>query len=278
MISIAGLSYSYPGADTPALQDIDLEIDPGQIVGVLGANGSGKSTLCRVLNGTIPQFFKGEFRGRVTVAGMDATQAPLSELAAQVGLVFDDPFNQLSGARFTVREEVAFGLENLGLPRQLMVERIEQTLALTGLSELAERSPFELSGGQMQRLAIASILAMRPQVLVLDEPTAHLDPGGAREVLAAMAEMVGQGMATLIIADQHVEWLADSATRLVVLREGRLAADGDPASVLAEAARAGWGIERARYTRVAQLARERRLGVPQGKLPVTLQQAVAFFR
>lgn len=277
MISISKLTYRYPGADEPALTDLNLEVPAGQIVGLLGANGSGKSTLCHVLNGTIPQFYHGEFEGSATAAGMDVVTTPLAILSGEVGLVFDDPFNQLSGARYTVREEVAFGLENLSVPRPEMLERIESSLALTGLSELADRSPFALSGGQQQRLAIASILAMRPQVMVLDEPTSHLDPIGARQVLDAIAALVRQGLTTLVIADQHVEWLAESADRILVMEHGLLAADGKPRRVLSQAADGRWGIELTRYTEAAQAAMQRRLLDRPGELPITLQQAMNFF-
>lgn len=278
MISIAGLTYRYPGTTEPALVDLNLEVPDGQIVGLLGANGSGKSTLCRVLNGIIPQFYHGQFQGRVVAAGHDITIEPLSVLAADVGLVFDDPFNQLSGARYTVREEIAFGLENIGLTRAQMLERIDQALAATGLSNLSERSPFELSGGQQQRLAIASIMAMRPRILVLDEPTSHLDPLGARQVLDALAVPVAEGAATLIIADQHVEWLAENAHRLLVLEQGKLVADGEPREVLTAATTGRWGIEISAYTRAAQAARERGLTSHPGPLPVSLPQALMFFQ
>jgi energy-coupling factor transport system ATP-binding protein len=160
MIDLENVAYAYPQATEPALRGITLHVPDGQFLAVVGGNRAGKSTLSYVLSGFIPHHFKGTYRGKIEVAGMDLTQASLGEIAGVVGLVFSNPFNQISGARFTVEEEVAFGLENMGVPSSEMPGRVAKALEMTGLSEMARRSPYALSGGQQQRLALASMLVM----------------------------------------------------------------------------------------------------------------------
>lgn len=277
MIRVENLTYSYPRAPEPALKELSLEIPQGQFCGVIGANGAGKSTLCYTLTGFVPHFYRGTLTGQVRVAGKDVPGTPLAELAGEIGLVFPNPFNQITGARFTVREEVAFGLENLGVPRDEMTQRVAEALALTGLADLADRSPLALSGGQQQRLAIASVIVMRPRVLVLDEPTAQLDPVGTREVFAVLSELAA-GETTVVLAEHKLEWMAVFAHRVIVLADGRIAADGSPQEVLAAADLETYGVRPTRYTLAARQALARGLAVAERPLPVTLEQAVRFFK
>ena len=180
IVSLADLTVTYAGSERPALSGIDLDIAPGECVGVIGLNGAGKTTLGLCLNGVIPQLLPATVTGRALVAGRDPTNTPVREMARSVGIVFDNPEYQFSQA--TVAEEVAFGLENLGVVRESMPARIAVALEAVGLAGLEERSPFALSGGQQQRLAIASVLVMEPAILVMDEPTSNLDPVGTAEV------------------------------------------------------------------------------------------------
>jgi energy-coupling factor transporter ATP-binding protein EcfA2 len=229
------------------------------------------------LSGFIPHFYHGTQLGLVSVAGMNIPDTPLAELAGTVGLVFQNPFNQITGARFTVQGEVAFGLENLGVPRDEILRRTDQTLQTVGLSSLAERSPYELSGGQQQRLAIASVLVMRPRVLILDEPTSQLDPVGTKEVFAALAALARSGEVTVILVEHKLEWVASFADRVIAMAEGHILADGPPREVLTAPAVANQGIGQTRYTRAARLALSRGLVQPDSPLPVTLIQSVEFF-
>ena len=278
MIHITSLTYTYPATQSPALVDVTLAVPAGQFCAVVGANGAGKSTLCYAIAGFVPHFYNGELTGSVQVAGFDVPSASLAALAGAVGLVFANPFNQITGARFTVREEIAFGLENLGVPRAEMAPRIEEVLALTGLSGLADRSPYALSGGQQQRVAIASVLVMRPQVLVLDEPTSQLDPVGTREVFEALHSLAAAGGTTVILVEQKPEWIAVYADRVIVLDRGRIVADGPPREVFAGPDLAQFGLAATRYTQAARLAVERGTAPADRPLPVTLEQATHFFR
>ncbi len=234
IITIENLHYAYPsilpGSDPNwVLRGIDLVIRAGEFIAVMGPTGEGKSTLCMALNGIVPQSTGGAIRGSVRVNGLDSKRTPVAELAHTVGLVFQKPDTQLFN--MTVESEVAFGLETMGLPRSEMHQRIDWALETVGMSGLRQRSPFELSGGQKQRVAIAAILAMKPPVLVLDEPTANLDPQGKREVFAAVDALRKQEGITIIMVSHESEKIAAFAQRVVVLYEGKVALDGPPEKV-----------------------------------------------
>lgn len=277
IIEIEALTYRYPHTAQPALRDLSLQIEPGEFVAIVGANGAGKSTLCYTLTGFVPHFFQGELSGRVHVAGLETKEHPLEDIVLVSGLVFQNPFNQISGAKFTVYDEIAFGLENLGVPREEMPARIERVMTLTGITAMADRSPYALSGGQQQRVALASMLVMEPQVLVLDEPTSQLDPLGSREVFAVIRELSREGM-TVVMAEHKLEWVAQFADRVLVLAEGQLVLSGPPAEVLTSPLLETYHIGQTRYTAVARrLQTENRW--PAGQpLPVTLEEAEAGFR
>jgi energy-coupling factor transport system ATP-binding protein len=277
MISLKNVSYTYPGTETQQLKEISLEIPEGQFCAIVGANGAGKSTLAYTITGFIPHFYKGALTGTVWVAGLPTTPTPLSELVLRTGLVFQNPFNQISGTKFTVREEIAFGLENLGVPRDEMLERIEAVLQMVGIADLAERFPLSLSGGQMQRVAIASILAMQPKVLVLDEPTSQLDPVGTREVFGVIRGLASARQMTVVMIEHKLEWLAVYADRMIALAEGEIIADGLPVDVLVDEKLISRGIGGTRYTQVARQAQKLDHWPEGRKLAVTLEEAAAGF-
>jgi energy-coupling factor transport system ATP-binding protein len=278
MIRLRGFSYRYPSQERFALQDLDVHIKAGQFCGVVGANGAGKSTLCYALSGFAPHFFRGEVKGQLTIGKQDLAKVTLGQLAGEVGLVFQNAFNQISGARFTVRGEIAFGLENLGLPRRKILARVDEILDLMNLTDLASRSPYELSGGQQQRVAIASILAMRPRVLIMDEPVSQLDPHGTQAIFKIIESIARQGDTTVVLVEHKLEWLAAGADRILVLDQGRLVMDGAPRAVLASPELVKLGVGRTQYTEAAALAQCEKMVLPSAKLPVTLQQAQAYLR
>jgi energy-coupling factor transporter ATP-binding protein EcfA2 len=277
MIDLENVAYAYPQATEPALRGITLHVPDGQFLAVVGGNRAGKSTLSYVLSGFIPHHFKGTYRGKIEVGGMDLTQASLGEIAGVVGLVFSNPFNQISGARFTVEEEVAFGLENMGVPSSEMPGRVAKALEMTGLSEMARRSPYALSGGQQQRLALASMLVMQPQLLVLDEPTSQLDPAAKIEVFEVLDRLATEGGMTVVLIEHELEWIGDFADRVIVMHKGRIVNDGDPREVLADEALIEMGVGNTAYTIAARQAREEGLIAGDQALPVTLSQAVDYF-
>jgi energy-coupling factor transport system ATP-binding protein len=278
MIRIEKLAYRYPGSEQTVLHEIDLAIPKGQFCGIVGPNEAGKSTLCYALTGFIPHFYRGDLSGRVVVAGKNITETPLGELAGQIALVFQNPFNQITGSQFSVREEVAFGLENLGLPRELIIERVDWALRLMGLQDLSTRSPLDLSGGQQQRLALASMIAMRPNVLVLDEPTSQLDPAGTGDLFQALQRMVQDEDLTVVLVEHKLEWLAKVCDRVLLMADGHIVADGPPRQVLTSPEMDSVGVQPTRFTRAARLACERGAISAELDLPVTLEQAAEIFR
>ena len=273
--ALNNVTYKYPLTEKPALQNVSLQIEEGEFVAVIGPNGAGKSTLCYTLAGFVPHFFKGELTGTVEVDGEDLQQSTLNDWVLTVGLAFQNPFNQISGAKYTVFEELAFGLENIGIPREEMISRVEAAMKLTGISDLADRSPYSLSGGQQQRVALTSILVMQPKVLVLDEPTSQMDPVGTREVFGVIRTMAQRGM-TVVLAEHKVEWIAQFADRVVALYDGQVLLDGKPSEVLTSDLLPEKGCGISRYTSVARKARGQGLWNKE-TLPVTLDEAVEGF-
>lgn len=274
-VTLHNVTYQYPLTQSPALQEIDLQINEGEFLAVVGPNGAGKSTLCYALAGFVPHFFKGDLTGDITVDGKKSSEATLDEWVMNVGLAFQNPFNQISGAKFTVFEELAFGLENIGVPRDEMKVRVEEAMALTGIRELADRSPYSLSGGQQQRVALTSILVMKPKLLVLDEPTSQMDPIGTREVFSVVRKMAEEGM-TVVMVEHKVEWIANFADRVVALKDGHMLLEGKPNKVLTSDLLAENGFGISRYTSTAREAKKRGLWKMEN-LPVTLDEAVEGF-
>jgi energy-coupling factor transport system ATP-binding protein len=275
-INLQNVSYKYPLTKAPVLQNINLQINEGEFVAIVGPNGAGKSTLCYTLAGFVPHFFKGEISGTVEVAGLESSKSTLDEWVLNVGLAFQNPFNQISGAKYTVFEEVAFGLENIGVPREEMKGRVEEALKLTDISNLADRSPYSLSGGQQQRVALTSILVMRPKLLVLDEPTSQMDPIGTREVFSVIRKMAEGGM-TVVMVEHKMERIAQFADRVIALKDGQILLEGKPSEVLTSDLLAENGFGISRYTSTAREARKQGLWKKE-YLPVTLDEAVEGFK
>lgn len=255
MIEFAGVTFAYPGSSAPALSGASFALAPGECVAVLGANGSGKSTLARLCDGLL---LPGA--GSVTVDGIDtADPAHVDDVRSAVAMVFQNPDNQIVGT--TVEEDVAFGPENLGLPRDEIRLRVDEALEAVGLAGLEEREPHLLSGGQKQRLAIAGALAMRPRYVVLDEPTAMLDPEGRSAVLAAVEVLRRGGCGVLHVTHDMTD--AVSVDRVLVLARGEVAYLGRPEGVLGDAdALARCGLEPSPLGRLAAALRERGCPVP----------------
>jgi energy-coupling factor transport system ATP-binding protein len=239
-IAIDSVSIHYPGRREPALDDVSVQVRPGELRAIVGRTGAGKSTLALASAGFIPRVVRARVVGTLAVAGVDLATATGADLIGRVGIVFATPANQLSASKLTVREELAFGLENLGVARSAMDERIDTTLARLGIGHLADREPFALSGGEQQRVAIASILAMGTDVLVLDEPTAQLDPFGTAMVGDLLVELVRAGSAVLVT--EHDPAILTRAHRVLVLDSGRVAADDVPGHALSGSVLAPLGL------------------------------------
>jgi len=230
IVELRNLYFSYEGSAKPALKNINLVIDRGEFIVLTGPSGCGKSTLCRVLNGLIPHFYRGRLSGQALVAGLDVKETPTYILARHVGMVFQNPENQLFLS--TVERELAFGLENLGLPEEDIERRVKQALDYFGLTDLRDRPPYLLSGGQQQKVAIAAVMIMEPELLILDEPTANLDPVSAEEILELLEKLRKEKDISVLLVEHRLELVLRYATRLLIMREGEIIADGPPERVI----------------------------------------------
>jgi energy-coupling factor transporter ATP-binding protein EcfA2 len=242
-LRLSAATYRYAGARHNALDDIDLELSAGSVLGVVGPNEAGKSTLCLVASGLAPVVVAGQLSGSVTIDGRETIAMRPHELAQRCGILFQDSQAQLSGTASTVFEELAFGPRNLGLPLPTVIERVESSLEALGITGLADRDPTRLSGGQAQLVALGAILALRPDFLILDEPTSQLDPQGTRMVGEALQLLVREHRTAILVVEHKTALLDQLADRVVLIDEGRLAFEGPTTEMLSDPALAQHGVE-----------------------------------
>lgn len=264
------VTYTYPLADEPSIRNVSLNIEEGKFYGIVGENGSGKTTLCAILRGFAPSFYQGDIQGEVLVYGKPIGEYG-GELATKIGYVFQNPFTQISGVKETVFEEVAYGLENFGVPVEEIVERVEAIMKLTHIDSLAEKNPLELSGGQMQRVALASVLVLEPDILIIDEPTSQLDPQGTESVFEII-KMMKDKKKTIILVEHKIDLIAEYADEVLVLRGGKLIASGDKAQVLSDISLMEQGVQLPQMAILGSRLKEK--GFPISEIPVTEKRAV----
>lgn len=274
LINIENLKYKYPGTDRLALDGITLSIEKGEFIGICGRNGAGKSTLSQAIIGLVPQFYKGAYGGKVEVDGVNCESRPVIELCEKVGLIFQNPFNQLTGAKETVYGEVAFGLQNLAIERDEMKKRIETVMKQLDIWQYRDRNPFDLSGGQMQRVAIASVLVMEPEVLILDEPTSQLDPQGSEEVFRVVDHLSESGI-TVIMIEQKLEKLAAYCDRIILMDDGKMVDFDTPEKIFSRADLEELGVQPPVFTRIAK---EYGVKNEAGDYPAKLEDTVRLFQ
>ena len=228
---IENVNYKYPLEEKQALKNINIEIKKGEFWAVIGKNGSGKTTFCNMLRRFVPDFYKGELTGKITLEDKELKDYSQKELVQKIGFVFQNPFTQISGVKDTVFEEIAYGLENLGLDKEEIISRIEKILKLLEIEKLRDRNPYDLSGGQKQRVALASIIAMDPDILVIDEPTSQLDPKGTEDIFKIINLMANEGK-TIILVEHKLELIAEYAQNILVFDEGEIILSGKAEEVL----------------------------------------------
>ena len=268
-IVVENLKYRYPLTEELALNDISFEVNEGEFIGIIGENLAGKSTLCQSLVGLVPHFYGGAYGGKVLIDGMEVLKSEISDIALKVGMVFQNPFTQVTGSKLTVYEEIAFGLENMGLERSEMIERIDYALSLLDIYKFKDRNPFDLSGGQMQRMAIAGIIAMKPEIIVLDEPTSQLDPQGSEEVFKAIQDLSHEGI-TVIMVEHKIEKIAKYSDRVMLMHKGSIVDFDTPKKIFSKDDLEKYGVIAPAFTRICKAFDVKD---DNGLYPVTLDEA-----
>ena len=233
MIELKNVSFKYELQEEKTIKNLDLYVKQGEFVGIIGKNGSGKTTLCNIIRGIIPDFVQGTITGSISIDNKNINDIEREEMAELVGFVFQNPFSQISGIKKTVFEEIAYGLENLGVPREEIRQRVTDVIKLLKIEDLQDKNPNELSGGQSQRVAIASIIVMNPKILIFDEPTSQLDPLGTEEIFDILKLLKSQNK-TIILVEHKIDLIAEYADRVVVMDDGQIIFNGETHEILSD--------------------------------------------
>ncbi len=274
-IELKDVNYRYPYTKHNALNGVNCSFEKGRFYGVIGENGGGKTTLCNLIRGLVPHFYLGKLTGECLVDGKDIRDWNTSDLSTRIGYVFQNPFTQISGIKPTVFEEVAMGLENLGIPKKEIIERVLNVCELLSIGDLIKNNPNELSGGQRQRVAFASIIAMDTETLVIDEPTSQLDPEGTENVFNIINQLKHSDK-TIILVEHKIDLIAEFCDEILVMEEGSIVMQGPTRQVLSDRALTDY---RASLPEVAKfgLAMED-AGKALERTPVTMEEAEELVR
>ena len=272
---LKNVGYKYLIGKDIVFKDVSFSIDHGEFVAITGKNGSGKTTLCNILRGFIPHLNYGTLEGEILLNGESLPDMSLASLVDKVGYIFQNPFIQVSGIKDTVFEELAFGLENLGIPRAEMIERVKNIIQLLKLEDLQLKHPAELSGGQRQRVAIASILVMDPDILIIDEPTSQLDPQGTEDIFNIIRLLKSQNK-TIILVEHKIDMIAEYADRIIVLGDQTMVYDGPKDKILIDEKMMSYGSNLPQYAKLG--IRYHQEVKPLKKIPIVLEEAVQTFR
>ena len=275
-LKLENVNYKYPLEEKNTLQNINIEIKKGEFWAVIGKNGSGKTTLCNILRRFVPDFYKGELTGKITLEGKELKDYSQKEIVQKIGFVFQNPFTQISGVKNTVFEEIAYGLENLGIERETIISEVEKILKLLEIEKLRDKNPYNLSGGQKQRVALASIIAMNPDILVIDEPTSQLDPKGTEDIFKIINLMANEGK-TIILVEHKLELIAEYAQNILVLDEGQIILSGKAEEVLNNKILLEKEIGMTQYSMLAyELEKARKIELEE--IPITKEKTVELLK
>ena len=233
LIELQHINYRYPLTSDLTIKDLSLKVGPGEVLGVIGSNGSGKTTVCNIMRGFIPAFYKGELEGKVIFEDKPLDTSNLGRLAQKIGYAFQNPFTQITGVKYTVYDEIGYGLENLSVPREEANKKVEQVIELLNLQKIRNQNPYDLSGGQKQMVALASVIVLDPELIILDEPTSQLDPSSTLAVYNIVKNLKKQGK-TIIIVDHKVDLLAQVCDEIAVIQDGQLVVKGETHHVFSD--------------------------------------------
>lgn len=274
LIKFNNFHYRYKKNETYQLNNINLKIEGNKFILLAGETGSGKTSLIRSMNGLIPQFYPGYYKGSVEVNGKNTEEAHIAELSRDVGIVFQNPENQLIS--MSVEHELAFGMENLGVPRQEMVNRIEEIVKLTEIEHILDKAPFELSGGEQQRVAIASILVLEPKILILDEPTALLDPSMAQKIISLLKRIQEEKKTTIIISEHRMDLVVPLVDEIILISEGKILEHDTKENVINGESFQTLNINKpVIYTIFNELKKK---NLYKNKIPASIPEAINYFK
>lgn len=275
VVSLKNVSYTYPLEENRVIDDISFTLEKGKSYGLLGGNEAGKTTVCNIIRGFVPQLYKGTLEGEVLINGKLIEEYDPGVLAHIIGYSFQNPFTQISGVKETVYEELAYGMENMGVPKTEMIEKVDELVKLFHLEELADKNPYELSGGQKQRVALASMLALDPEIVILDEPTSQLDPKSTEDIFEIIQLLKGQGK-TIILVEHKSDLIAEYCDRILLLCNGQIAMQGETKEVLTNPQVLKYGGQ---LPQVVLYFLERKCqNKKNGGIPLTVEQAVAILK
>ena len=233
LVELQHINYRYPLTSELTIKDLSLKVEPGEVLGLIGSNGSGKTTICNIMRGFIPAFYKGELEGKVIFEDKPLDTSNLGRLAQKIGYAFQNPFTQITGVKYSVYDEIGYGLENLSVPRKEANEKVEQVIELLNLQKIRNQNPYDLSGGQKQMVALASVIVLDPELIILDEPTSQLDPSSTLAVYNIVKNLKKQGK-TIIIVDHKVDLLAQVCDEIAVIQDGQLVVKGETHHVFSD--------------------------------------------
>ncbi|NLL91556.1 MAG: ABC transporter ATP-binding protein [Ruminococcaceae bacterium] len=270
-IELKDVSYRYPYTKEQALKNVTYSFERGKFYGIIGENGGGKTTLCNLIRGLIPHFYLGRLKGEALVDGVDVRDWDTGEISAKIGYVFQNPFTQISGIKETVFEEVAIGLENLGVPKDEMIERVINVCEMLNIEDLVKNNPNELSRGQRQRVAFASIIVMDTDTLVIDEPTSQLDPEGTESVFEIIRSLKESGK-TIILVEHKIDLIAEHCEEILVMQGGKIAMSGPTKAILSDFGTLDLGTMIPATAVFGHAMKE--AGKPLADIPITLDEAV----
>lgn len=274
-IKITNLTYRYPTAEEDILKNVSLSVKKGDLCALVGKNGSGKTTLCNAIRGFVPKFYKGDISGEVLVNGKDVQKEGIGSTALEVGFAFQNPFTQISGIADTVFEELAYGLENMGVEPEEITDRVNRIMKLTKIEDFRDRNPYQLSGGQQQRVALAAVLVMNQDIFVIDEPTSQLDPQSTDDVFEIIKLMKSMGK-TIVLVEHKMEQIAEYADQVVVMDQGQIVMEGTPKEVFSDPRCEAYHIRLPQCTGISLDLRKE--GISLEDLPVTLTETVDIIR
>ena len=270
IIKFKNFHFRYKGNDEYALKNINLEIGSNKFILLAGETGSGKTSLIRCMNGLIPQFYAGHYKGHVEISGKNTNETTISELSNDIGIVFQNPENQL--ITMNVEHEIAFGLENLGISREIIRKKIKEVVEITEIESIIDKAPFEISGGEQQRVAIASILVLEPRVIILDEPTANLDPLFARKILNLLKKIQVEKKITIIISEHRMDLILPLVDEIILMKESEILAHDTKDNIINTNTFENLNINKPKiYSIFNELKKRNRF---QHDLPVSIQDAI----